>query len=54
MDNLCRVTGVVDNIIFGYFVVEMIIKMIALGIFGKYAYFSNGWNRLDFIIVLTG
>ncbi|EDV27710.1 uncharacterized protein TRIADDRAFT_21513, partial [Trichoplax adhaerens] len=54
VDSTCQITSVVDNIIFGYFVVEMIIKMVALGVFGKYAYFSSGWNRLDFIIVLTG
>jgi hypothetical protein len=32
----------------------MVIKMIAMGVFGKKSYFSEGWNRLDFLIVAAG
>lgn len=32
----------------------MIVKMIALGIFGKKCYLGDTWNRLDFFIVIAG
>uniref|UniRef100_A0A9J8DBU4 Voltage-dependent T-type calcium channel subunit alpha n=1 Tax=Cyprinus carpio carpio TaxID=630221 RepID=A0A9J8DBU4_CYPCA len=32
----------------------MVIKMVALGIFGKKCYLGDTWNRLDFFIVLAG
>ena len=32
----------------------MIIKMIAMGLFGKGCYLSETWNRLDCFIVLAG
>uniref|UniRef100_A0A8D0GXL5 Calcium voltage-gated channel subunit alpha1 G n=1 Tax=Sphenodon punctatus TaxID=8508 RepID=A0A8D0GXL5_SPHPU len=43
-----------DDFIFAFFAVEMIIKMIALGIFGKKCYLGDTWNRLDFFIVIAG
>lgn len=43
-----------DDFIFAFFAVEMVIKMIALGIFGKKCYLGDTWNRLDFFIVLAG
>lgn len=33
---------------------EMTIKMIAMGIYGKNTYLADSWNRLDFFIVLAG
>jgi len=39
----------IDNIISLLFIIEMTIK---LNHFGRRAYFSSGWNRLDFILVL--
>lgn len=37
------------------FVLEMIIKVIALGFaFGEHTYLRNGWNILDFIVVIFG
>lgn len=43
-----------DDFIFTFFAVEMVIKMVALGIFGKKCYLGDTWNRLDFFIVLAG
>lgn len=43
-----------DDFIFAFFAVEMVIKMVALGIFGKKSYLGDTWNRLDFFIVLAG
>ena len=43
-----------DDVIYLYFGVEMCIKMIAMGVFGKGCYLSETWNRLDFFIVLAG
>jgi len=37
------------------FIIEFTLKIIALGFyFGKGSYLSNGWNKLDFIVVCTG
>lgn len=33
---------------------EMVIKMVALGIFGRRCYLGDTWNRLDFFIVMAG
>lgn len=43
-----------DHFIFAFFAVEMVIKMIALGIFGQKCYLGDTWNRLDFFIVIAG
>lgn len=43
-----------DYFIFGFFTVEMCIKMTAMGIFGKGTYLAETWNRLDCFIVLSG
>jgi hypothetical protein len=43
-----------DYFIFGFFTVEMCIKMIAMGIFGKGSYLAETWNRLDCFIVVSG
>ncbi|XP_070708334.1 voltage-dependent T-type calcium channel subunit alpha-1I-like [Pempheris klunzingeri] len=39
---------VLEHVIFGYFVIEMLIKMVSLGVFG---YIRNNWNKLDFLII---
>lgn len=38
------------------FTMEMLLKMVALGLFfeGKYTYFRNPWNYLDFTVVVSG
>uniref|UniRef100_A0AAZ3Q8X9 Ion transport domain-containing protein n=1 Tax=Oncorhynchus tshawytscha TaxID=74940 RepID=A0AAZ3Q8X9_ONCTS len=45
---------VFDDCIFAFFAVEMVIKMVALGIFGSKCYLGDTWNRLDFFIVMAG
>ena len=36
------------------FSIEMLIKMTAVGVFGKNSYFADKWNWLDFIVVFSG
>jgi len=43
-----------DYFIFGFFTIEMCIKMTAMGIFGKGTYLADTWNRLDCFIVVSG
>ncbi|XP_075435942.1 voltage-dependent T-type calcium channel subunit alpha-1G isoform X3 [Ascaphus truei] len=50
----CKILQGFDDFIFAFFAVEMIIKMFALGIFGKKCYLGDTWNRLDFFIVVAG
>ncbi|XP_039520815.1 voltage-dependent T-type calcium channel subunit alpha-1G isoform X4 [Pimephales promelas] len=50
----CEILQDFDDFIFAFFAVEMVIKMVALGIFGKKSYLGDTWNRLDFFIVLAG
>jgi hypothetical protein len=48
-----RALNVLDYIFTVFFVLEMLVKMISTGVFGtSKAYFSNGWNVLDFVIVV--
>lgn len=50
----CKILEDFDDFIFAFFAVEMVIKMVALGIFGKKCYLGDTWNRLDFFIILAG
>uniref|UniRef100_A0A914C966 Voltage-dependent T-type calcium channel subunit alpha n=1 Tax=Acrobeloides nanus TaxID=290746 RepID=A0A914C966_9BILA len=50
----CQLLSLIDHMIFGYFAMEMLIKIIALGFHGENAYLSDTWNRLDFFIVIAG
>ncbi|KAG1968483.1 voltage-dependent T-type calcium channel subunit alpha-1H isoform X2 [Pimephales promelas] len=50
----CIILQAFDDCIFAFFAVEMVIKMIALGIFGPKCYLGDTWNRLDFFIVMAG
>nr|XP_034986572.1 voltage-dependent T-type calcium channel subunit alpha-1H [Zootoca vivipara] len=50
----CTILEAFDHFIFAFFAVEMVIKMIALGIFGQKCYLGDTWNRLDFFIVIAG
>lgn len=43
-----------DDFIFAFFSLEMTIKMIAMGVYGKGSYLADSWNRLDLFIVLAG
>ena len=51
---LCIWLQTADYFIFGFFTIEMYIKMIAMGVFGKRTYLADAWNRLDCFIVLAG
>ena len=37
-----------------FFVAEMMIKMVAMGVIGKKGYLQDKWNRLDCFIVVIG
>ncbi|KAF7489225.1 Voltage-dependent T-type calcium channel subunit alpha-1G [Sarcoptes scabiei] len=51
----CKILQTFDDIIFGFFALEMAIKMLAMGIVNSpNAYLSDTWNRLDFLIVVAG
>ncbi|CAL8282606.1 unnamed protein product [Merluccius merluccius] len=50
----CKILQNFDDFIFAFFAIEMVIKMVALGIFGKKCYLGDTWNRLDFFIVVAG
>jgi hypothetical protein len=50
----CRVLAYFDHFIFAFFAAEMVVKMMAMGVFGKETYLAETWNRLDFFIVMAG
>ncbi|KYQ53200.1 Voltage-dependent T-type calcium channel subunit alpha-1I [Trachymyrmex zeteki] len=52
--NRCKILQMFDDIIFAFFSLEMTIKMVAMGIYGKGTYLADSWNRLDFFIVGAG
>ncbi len=46
--------AIVDYISFGYFVFEMFIRLIAMGVGKRNGYFMNIWNIVDIIIIISG
>eukprot|EP00418_Pyrodinium_bahamense_P092481 CAMPEP_0179026606 /NCGR_PEP_ID=MMETSP0796-20121207/8601_1 /TAXON_ID=73915 /ORGANISM="Pyrodinium bahamense, Strain pbaha01" /LENGTH=1928 /DNA_ID=CAMNT_0020722691 /DNA_START=29 /DNA_END=5815 /DNA_ORIENTATION=- len=51
---LSRVIRVADMVFAIIFIVEMVVKLVALGlVWGKDAYLRNGWNWLDGIVVVV-
>ncbi|XP_030763174.1 voltage-dependent T-type calcium channel subunit alpha-1G-like isoform X1 [Sitophilus oryzae] len=52
--NRCRILQTFDEFIFAFFSLEMTIKMIAMGVYGRGAYLADSWNRLDLFIVIAG
>ncbi|XP_034449824.1 voltage-dependent T-type calcium channel subunit alpha-1I isoform X4 [Hippoglossus hippoglossus] len=50
----CQILQAFDAFIYIFFALEMVVKMVALGIFGRRCYLGDTWNRLDFFIVMTG
>ena len=42
----CHALEILDDVVFAYFAVEMVIKMIAMGVWGKLGYLGDSWNRL--------
>ncbi|XP_033608822.1 voltage-dependent T-type calcium channel subunit alpha-1H isoform X2 [Cryptotermes secundus] len=52
--NRCKILQIFDDFIFTFFALEMTVKMVAMGVYGKGTYLADSWNRLDFFIVLAG
>jgi len=50
----CMVLEAADHAIYAYFAIEMIIKVLAMGLVGELTYLADGWNRLDLFIVIAG
>lgn len=50
-DDLVTLFEIINYVVYVIFIFEMVVQMIAYGIFGTDGYFSNGWNRLDFFII---
>ncbi len=50
----CLILKHVDDAIYVYFLVEMLIKLFSMGVIGKRSYLSEGWNWLDMFIVFAG
>ncbi|XP_065341308.1 voltage-dependent T-type calcium channel subunit alpha-1G-like isoform X4 [Cloeon dipterum] len=50
----CKILQIFDDFIFAFFAIEMSIKMLAMGVYGKGTYLADTWNRLDFFIVMAG
>ncbi|XP_031551384.1 voltage-dependent T-type calcium channel subunit alpha-1G-like isoform X2 [Actinia tenebrosa] len=50
----CTVLEILEHFIFAFFFLEMVIKMIAMGVLGKKGYMQDSWNRLDFVIIIVG
>jgi hypothetical protein len=49
------IKDVIDKIITVFFILECAAKVIAQGfLFGRGTYLKDGWNKLDFIVVVTG
>ncbi|XP_063224731.1 voltage-dependent T-type calcium channel subunit alpha-1G [Bacillus rossius redtenbacheri] len=54
LTNRCKILQIFDDFIFAFFALEMSVKMIAMGVYGKGTYLADSWNRLDFFIVMAG
>ncbi|XP_046854598.1 voltage-dependent T-type calcium channel subunit alpha-1H-like [Xenia sp. Carnegie-2017] len=50
----CQILEILETAIYAFFVVEMLIKWMAMGFFGDLGYFKDSWNKLDCFIVLAG
>ena len=50
----CQVLENIEHFVFAFFVAEMVIKMVAMGVIGKKGYLQDKWNRLDCFIVVIG
>ncbi|XP_039290068.1 voltage-dependent T-type calcium channel subunit alpha-1G isoform X3 [Nilaparvata lugens] len=54
LSNRCKILQMFDDFIFVFFALEMSVKMIAMGVYGRGTYLADSWNRLDFFIVVAG
>lgn len=53
-DELIAAFEIINYIVYVVFLFEMTVKMIAFGVYGNSkAYWSSGWNRLDFLIIFV-
>ena len=50
----CNVLETMETCIYVFFLVEMLVKWVAMGLFGKQGYFADSWNKLDCFIVAAG
>ncbi|EDO35498.1 predicted protein [Nematostella vectensis] len=50
----CNVLEKFEFFIFGFFLLEMVVKMVAMGVFGSHGYLQDTWNKLDFVIIVMG
>lgn len=50
----CNVLETMETCIYVFFLVEMLVKWVAMGLFGKQGYFGDSWNKLDCFIVAAG
>ena len=50
----CTVLESLEHFIFAFFFLEMVIKMIAMGVLGNKGYMQDSWNKLDFVIIIVG
>ena len=50
----CQILDTLEKVIYAFFLAEMLCKWMAMGLFGKKAYFTDPWNRLDCFIVAAG
>ena len=54
-DYKANIMVILHNIFLGLFIIEMVVKIIVMGFyFGEKTYLKDGWNRLDFFIVIVG
>ena len=49
----CFILEYIDHAIYAFFVIEMIVKILAMGFIGRNTYLAESWNRLDFLIILA-
>uniref|UniRef100_G3R3Q0 Voltage-dependent T-type calcium channel subunit alpha n=1 Tax=Gorilla gorilla gorilla TaxID=9595 RepID=G3R3Q0_GORGO len=52
LSDRCKILQVFDDFIFIFFAMEMVLKMVALGIFGKKCYLGDTWNRMRILVNL--
>ena len=50
----CLILENIDDFIYFFFLIEMCIKIFAMGLIGQSSYLAEGWNRLDCFIVVAG
>ena len=49
------VKSIIDYVVTTLFIFECLVKVIAMGfVFGRGTYIKDGWNKLDFLVVVNG